>query len=157
MRTIAARAEGLQPDLLPLTLVGDQGRDLMLPRGSLPLPVALVRARRRAARTAGVVTDTGGAIYWNGRIVTDPANFFVPPCIPKSHNCLAIRSRKICCWASTSGRGPRRWRCSVCKGCGGYASGFGNFGGTEGRATLGGNCSGRQQLGCLCANRNCSF
>jgi len=100
-----------------------------------------------AARTAGVVTDTGGD-YWNGRIVTDPANFFVHPLVLILANptTVAIRSRKICCWPRQAGEGIRGdGDSSVCKGCGGYASGLETLVGPKGVRLSGGNCSGRQQ------------
>jgi len=62
----------------PDTGRGIRGVNLMLPRAVYHI-TGRIGAARRLLRTAGVVTDTGGAIYWNGRIVTDPANFFVPP------------------------------------------------------------------------------
>jgi len=109
----------------------------MLPREGYRFTGRIGAGRRRCAYCWGCYRYRQGR-YWNGRIVTDPANFFATPVLilRKSHNCLAIRSENMLL-ASTSGRiSQGDGDSSVCKGCGGYASGFGNFGGTEGRATL---------------------
>lgn len=65
----------------PDTGRGIRGVNLMLPQGSFTAITGRIGAGKTTLLRVllGLLPIQVGAIYWNGRIVTDPANFFVPP------------------------------------------------------------------------------
>ncbi len=60
---------------------GIAGVDLSLPRGSLTVVTGRVGAGKTTLLQAllGLLSPEAGEIRWNGRVVDDPATFFVPP------------------------------------------------------------------------------
>lgn len=65
----------------PSTGRGIEGIDLHLPRGSFTVVTGRVGSGKSTLLRAllGLLPREGGEIRWNGRLVDDPANFFVPP------------------------------------------------------------------------------
>jgi ABC-type multidrug transport system fused ATPase/permease subunit len=65
----------------PTTGRGVAGVDLTLERGSLTVVTGRVGAGKTTLLRAllGLVASDAGQIRWNGRLVDDPASFFVPP------------------------------------------------------------------------------
>jgi ATP-binding cassette, subfamily B, bacterial len=65
----------------PDTHSGIQNIDLVLHRGNLTVIVGRIGAGKTTLlRTLlGLLPTQTGAIYWNDHLITDPANFFIPP------------------------------------------------------------------------------
>jgi ATP-binding cassette subfamily B protein/ATP-binding cassette subfamily C protein len=65
----------------PGTNRGIEGVNLTIPRGSLTVITGRIGAGKTTLLRVllGLLPKQAGDIYWNGKLINDPANFFVPP------------------------------------------------------------------------------
>lgn len=65
----------------PGTNRGIEGINLSIPRGSLTVITGRIGAGKTTLLRVllGLLPKQAGEIYWNGKLINDPANFFVPP------------------------------------------------------------------------------
>src|SRR5690606_18958907 len=65
----------------PETGRGIEGIDLTLPRGSFTVVTGMIGSGKTTlVRTLlGLLPHEAGEIRWNGKVVEEPADFFVPP------------------------------------------------------------------------------
>jgi ATP-binding cassette subfamily B protein len=84
-KTDAHHLEELRADdlkyLYPDTQRGIEGVSLHIPRGSFTVVTGRIGSGKTTLLRAllGLLPKQGGEIFWNGKLVEDPANFLVPP------------------------------------------------------------------------------
>ena len=84
------RVEGLTCHY-PGTPAGIEDIDLVLPGGSFTVVTGRIGSGKTTLLRAvlGLLPADAGTVRWNGEVVADPAEFFVPPAPPTRHRCPA--------------------------------------------------------------------